>query len=1351
MSEAVQTTRLFLEGFEADLSDNSNLAITYVIHDIKDIASNGSSYSKTLTLPGTVNNNYLFNYYFDIRSSGLLEVQLNPAAPNIATNYNPKKRIKATVIKDSMVVFDGYAQLVDASITNGLISYDIQLSSPLTAFAAILSGNNAITGNAYRLEDIPDSLTSGFTHTVDPITIQSTWEVPPCTTFLYPLIDYGTHDSVNTTAFYLSDMRPALYAKQYWDLIFQAAGFTYQSDFINSDYFKRLVCPFKEGNIIVDGNQSIVTTNLAESSMQTPSINTGGGGTKLYIYNDVVLDPESLYNGTLMEFIPSLSGVYSFNVNFSYYYIFTPLHTNLEITNSEQQIYVNFEVYSSGGTLVSTNTQTITVPFANFGYWEGVWDTRTNRPGPFPPNEAQISSASLSNIPVFISVGQYLKVSINAFSSTDNPDMFIVHGAGAYTSGTTELGICNGVEAPAPQMSISYTNILDYSQLTYQNFCLKNVNQIDFITSICRLFNLYVEQDESNPYQLNFFTRDEYFSDTTVLDWSNKVDYNQTISVKPLPNLQNNTFLYTYRQDSDWWNKQYTSLYGSIYGQNLLAVNYDFATTQLDVLSDSVFSPTVPVQATNARYNSESTVEILNTSLNIISVSGYNNYVTGHNQPAPSGEGFAKARQNGQILYWGNLYTIVGVINQYSIELLTPVTGRSGGAVNGTFYATNDVFTYVTNNSKTIPAIYQSSDNNVTRSPVGVNPRILFYQGYIPTPGGETWSLQSTPIQNSSNSFNYTYVGGAEVSENFTKYPCLNHLDSFTNPTIDMLFGPPLGLFFPAAYPPNLPNYFTYFWENQLNEIIDNQAKLWTGYVKLNSVDMNTLDLSNVIHIQGTNYKINQIIDYAADRSSTTQVELIRLPYQQVNSPYIIFPPTANAGANQSLQLCLGTVNVSASGSTGDPLAYLWSIVSGPAGGSFTSAGSQNTAFNFTNAGTYVLQVSVLPGGSTATTTITVNPPVANAGSDQSTALCNGHVNLSASGSTGCITGYTWSVLSGPSGSSFGSSTSQNTTFNFVNQGTYVVEVTVQPGSVTDTVNVVAVPPVANAGTDQILLFPASSTSVSASGSTGCITSYAWSQISGPNSATISSPSSMNTNVSGLITGTYVLQAEVQPGNVTDTMSIIIDSPVTLTVSGGTSLTDTITGVTVGGVSSVHTSGTNFPITGGQSGVFNAGANPFGSVSVVVSLSNAIVGEVVNVIDTAGAHQSTTISTAGAQTVPFTCSMLPGSPASVNVQPEPPTVNLSNNRPGATISSITGIAGFTSGSLSTGASISGYHTAFTGTIAVNFSVGPTSASNLYLTGAFTQTIPVAAGFTGTKTFTSQTYGTTSVIDITLAT
>ncbi|MEO6961169.1 MAG: DNRLRE domain-containing protein [Puia sp.] len=92
--------------------------------------------------------------------------------------------------------------------------------------------------------------------------------------------------------------------------------------------------------------------------------------------------------------------------------------------------------------------------------------------------------------------------------------------------------------------------------------------------------------------------------------------------------------------------------------------------------------------------------------------------------------------------------------------------------------------------------------------------------------------------------------------------------------------------------------------------------------------------------------------------------------------------------------------------------------------------------------------------------------------------------------------------------------------------------------------------PVADAGPSMSTTPPKDSVTLTGSGTDadGKISSYLWSQVSGPNSSLIANPSSANTLLSGLITGTYVLQLMVvdnQGATGVDTVSIVVNpSPI---------------------------------------------------------------------------------------------------------------------------------------------------------------------------------------------------------------
>jgi len=285
-------------------------------------------------------------------------------------------------------------------------------------------------------------------------------------------------------------------------------------------------------------------------------------------------------------------------------------------------------------------------------------------------------------------------------------------------------------------------------------------------------------------------------------------------------------------------------------------------------------------------------------------------------------------------------------------------------------------------------------------------------------------------------------------------------------------------------------------------------------------------------------------------------------------------PPTANAGTNQTITLPTSSVTLNGSGSTGTITDYTWSQVSGPGTPTITTPNAVSTTVTGLTQGTYVFQLSLNSGASTSQVTITVNPappPVANAGSNQTITLPTSSVTLNGSGSTGTITDYTWSQVSGPGTPTITTPNAVSTTVTGLTQGTYVFQLSLNSGASTSQVTITvnpAPPPVANAGTNQTITLPTSSVTLDGSGSTGTVTDYAWSQVSGPNTSSILSPASVSTTVTGLIQGTYIFQLSVNGGvstsQVTITVNPAVSASTVFTTQIPTAVTDNDHMATVG-------------------------------------------------------------------------------------------------------------------------------------------------------------------------------------------
>jgi len=265
--------------------------------------------------------------------------------------------------------------------------------------------------------------------------------------------------------------------------------------------------------------------------------------------------------------------------------------------------------------------------------------------------------------------------------------------------------------------------------------------------------------------------------------------------------------------------------------------------------------------------------------------------------------------------------------------------------------------------------------------------------------------------------------------------------------------------------------------------------------------------------------------------------------------PAANIPPTANAGANQSITLPVNSVALTGTGTDTDGTisAFLWEQVSGPSAATFSNATGANTNANNLTDGIYVFSLTVTDNnGAKASDQVQItvlpeppnNPPTANAGADRTLVLPTNSVTLNGSGTDtdGTITDYQWTFISGPSTGSTGPTDQASLSLSGLTVGIYVFQLTVtdnRGATANDEVKIFVdaqnLPPVASAGTDKTITLPVNSVAIVGSGSDtdGTVASYVWEQISGPNTATISNPLVASVTMSGLVQGIYVFSLRV--------------------------------------------------------------------------------------------------------------------------------------------------------------------------------------------------------------------------------
>jgi hypothetical protein len=259
------STEIYIEEQKIDLLQDISTEFTYAIDDVSDFGSRNTSFSKTISIPGTANNNLIFGYIFELNNANVTVDTL----PNVGYNYNVTKQANCKIFIDKVQIFKGTLRILEIVIDKETIEYQCSVFGELGGFINQL-GNK-------RLEDLDFS---AYDHTYSVANISASWDNAGGSGYYYPLIDYG---NVSTGAgsggaggygvakkdFQYTTFRPALYVKEYIDKIFAGTDYTFDCSFFDTPLFKRLIIPNNQTNITALNNTSMSASAINRNMLLT--------------------------------------------------------------------------------------------------------------------------------------------------------------------------------------------------------------------------------------------------------------------------------------------------------------------------------------------------------------------------------------------------------------------------------------------------------------------------------------------------------------------------------------------------------------------------------------------------------------------------------------------------------------------------------------------------------------------------------------------------------------------------------------------------------------------------------------------------------------------------------------------------------------------------------------------------------------------------------------------------------------------------------------------------------------------------------------------------------------------------
>ena len=596
-----------------DLYDNLDFPLTFSLAEIRDISKRNGVFSKTVTLPGTGNNNQLLNYYFDVNI--------------LDGTFNVKKIQTCQVIQDGIVILDNaYLQLTAVrkrqNIVNNedIIEYDVFIKDTSANFFTQLGSK--------ELTDLSSSQFSQYEYEFSAQGIVDTFSNDYTNGCKY----YLPYTPV--TSYWMQDLAPSIYVRTLWDKIHESNGFSYDFPEIDDTFIQ-----FNNLLITDNKNKSEVVSEINKLSEVITSMNAGGSSSISVLY---VLDGKDTFlNNDSYEMSLYLSNQIKDTYNVIETYLATdplipypgalsdPDITTIPSTQEGITVWTNpYDIVASTINISLVSNIKLTILNDNLG---NVYAVTSNSNNPrininfVLTNQTTgskfrqtVKSILISDLPILTSGDELTIFSGNTTCYYELPytqmnDEFTFSIELDYDIPPTNIAVASKLEfrsSPSPSLgtlkevqfktrvnnstlNIAVNGLMKGMTINPYSYIPKKIKQSDFVKSIANMFNLYCVVDRNNSNNLIWVRRDTFYDTGKIVDWTNKISKNEEQEITFLSELTDKTITLTYKADKDSANESYTNATKEIYGQQKVIFGSEWVKS--DKTLEVIFSPT-PVQ-----------------------------------------------------------------------------------------------------------------------------------------------------------------------------------------------------------------------------------------------------------------------------------------------------------------------------------------------------------------------------------------------------------------------------------------------------------------------------------------------------------------------------------------------------------------------------------------------------------------------------------------------------------------------------------------------------------------------------------------------------------------------------------
>lgn len=538
--------QLVANGEILDLFQDEDIKLSDNVTGLFDLGVIPADFTRQITLPGTKKNNAFFEHVYDI------SVQ---SPDTFATNI----KVPAYLDFGGLYLSQGYLQLnkVNLYANKFIDSYEVTLFGAVSSFAREI--------NRSFLTDL-DTL-SVYNHTSSFTNISSSWNNGLFSgSIVYPLAEYGQRleftkgnlsqfgvDDIDG-ALSVQDFKPAIKSKLVFDAIFNEAGCTYSSSFIDNGGLDGiyLVCNRSLKYPVYDN------VNLETFGVVKVGAITGSGMTDVVLPADTFVtlpwynkleDPQNFYNNGAykVEVSSSLRGILNLNINVSCSV------NNMPGTFSANGTWQLRLIETGSGTQYSLNAIQSYIQFFD--------ELQQSRSGGINTTYQLQSEFTTAQLPVG---NYYFQIKQRPNVSTGALPVVTMDPLGTTKSFLNVTKVNQAADGRIMNIPLNMP------------FGTQGIKQIDFLTSIQKKFNLVIYPSKTKINEFIVEPFNQWYNKGRRWDFNQYANLNERIEVVPANNLAVNELNFTDTLDQDYISQQFSKAANREFGKSYFTDTENF-------------------------------------------------------------------------------------------------------------------------------------------------------------------------------------------------------------------------------------------------------------------------------------------------------------------------------------------------------------------------------------------------------------------------------------------------------------------------------------------------------------------------------------------------------------------------------------------------------------------------------------------------------------------------------------------------------------------------------------------------------------------------------------------------------